>query len=635
MKTIISEIKHKFAFQKIQRLPAEHFSTRCILNICTIAIIGLTSLNSTAQENYEIRKITFKGNKTLEKSYLLDKMALDEVSWVEKLVTKNEPDLYSKELIDLDLKRLTRIYQSEGFLHVQTSVDPPDVNDNKQTVKLQFNVEEGEPVVVDSVIIDITEEMAHVDNDSLLKKLNRKLNLVKGKRFRDEALDTDVQQIEDAFRSLGYAYVKAEYDLSLKPAESATGITYSVHPGPKSYFGSTSVSGNDHVTEKFIRKQLKYDEGDLYNKSRLNKTRTNLYRLQLFRVVSVLPQKEPETEKSPIPVEIYVEEAPRIDTRFGAGYGTEEKFRAFVDFNYRGFLGGARRINIYAKHSALEPYNLQLRWIQPQFLGINGSVSLNPFLKRNAEPGYNTRSYGINIPFTYLFTTSLNTKLTYYLEDVEQTVEPGDVEFTDYESDKFPYNKSGLLLGTVFDTSEPNFSPEKGMNVSLGVKLNGYIFGGSFNYTRLWGEFRTYHEIGKVIMAYRIMAGGIASSDTSGFIPVEDRFYSGGSTSIRGWARSQLGPKRESGTPLGGKSIFESNIEARYPLFWKLSAAAFFEAGNVWKPSYTYRFNDLGYAAGGGLRVETPIGPVRLDVGFPLWSDKTSPQFFISVGQAF
>jgi len=165
--------------------------------------------------------------------------------------------------------------------------------------------------------------------------------------------------------------------------------------------------------------------------------------------------------------------------------------------------------------------------------------------------------------------------------------------------------------------------------------MNGYFFGGDYSYIRLWSDFRTYQKAGDLVMAFRLMAGGIHSSDESNFIPVEDRFYSGGSNSIRGWSRSQLGPKRESGSPLGGKSIFESNIELRYPLFWRLGGVAFFEAGNVWEEEFKYKLNDLGYAAGAGLRLETPIGPVRFDVGLPLWNEKKSPQFFISVGQAF
>ncbi len=606
------------------------------LKISFIGFLALmASIQLLAQDNYEIRQVSFSGNKTLDEEFLLSRMALKEVSYLEKLVTKKQPTLYNEELIDLDLERLIRIYQSEGFLNVDASLQPLKVNDKKETVKIVFKVEEGDPVLVDSVSFSISNELVHVDMDSLINRLRRRLQLVNNARFRDEAIVEDVQEIEDALRSLGYAYATVDYDLNLKPKELTTRIDYSIMPGPVTYVGETTISGNENVSTNFIRKQLKYENGELYDKSRLNKTRQNLYRLQLFRVVSVLPQKNMETKKSPIPVEVYVEEAPRLSARFGAGYGTEDKFRTFVDLNYRGFLGGARRVNLYAKHSALEPYNLQLRWIQPQFLGLNGSISLNPYLRRNSEPGYKTRTYGINVPFSYIFTTSMTSRLTYYFEDVEQTVEPGDQEFIDYESDKFPYKKSGFLLGTVFDNSTPQFSPESGIRASAGFKFNGFFLGSTFNYTRLWGEINTYHDLGKVVLAYRLMLGGIASADSSGFIPVEDRFYSGGSTSIRGWARSQLGPKRESGTPLGGKSIFESNIELRYPLFWRLSVAGFFEAGNVWRHSYAYHFNDLGYAAGSGLRLETPIGPVRLDVGFPLWNQKKSPQFFISVGQAF
>jgi len=594
---------------------------------------GFKQLN--AQDNYKIRNVAFKGNQTLDEAFLLERLALKEVSWLEELVTKKEPVLYNKELIELDLERLVRIYQTEGFLKASASLLPPKLNDDKSTMTVVIELDEGEPMIVDTVTIRFLSEMGNVDTDSLHKRLFRKLNLVKGERFRDDALETDIQLIEDALKSLGYAYVISSYDLDLNLEQFTTSVDYSISPGPKTKFGPTTIEGNVHVKTDFLRKQLSYEEGETYDKSELTETRQDMYRLQLFRVVSVLPQKDEKDKESPIPVNIYVEEAPRFSTRFGAGYGTEEKVRAFADLNYRGFISGARRINLYLKHSALEPYEVRLRWIQPQFLTLDGSIAVNPFLLAKNEPGYETRSYGVNVPFQYHVNPRLNSKLTYYFEDVEQRLEPGDEEFTDYENDKFPYTKSGVLWGTVFDNSTPTFSPENGITVSSGIKFNGYLFGGTFSYTRLWGEFTTYHKIGEVVLAYRIMAGGISSADSSGFIPVEDRFYSGGSNSIRGWARSQLGPKRASGTPKGGKSIFETNFELRYPLFWRLSLAAFIEAGNVWRSSYTYNLNDLGYAAGPGIRIGTPIGPVRLDVGFPLWNEKKSPQFIISVGQSF
>lgn len=603
--------------------------------IFIVFIVFFVPRQLKSQENYEVRQINFKGNQSLDKNFLLNKLAVKEVNWVEKVVTKKEPFLFNEDLVEIDLERLIRIYQSEGFLKVKAKLLPPAINEEKEKVKLTFQVDEGEPMIVDSIAIFFPEVIENLDTLSLKKRIFRNLELVKNKRFRDEALETDIQTIEDVFKSLGYPYATANYELDLNFKNFTTGIYYSVSSGPKSYFGETTISGNKNVSDEIIRKQLSYKEGEIYDKSALNETRQDLFRLQLFRVVSVLPQKNQRLQKSPVPVEIYIEEAPRLSARFGAGYGTEEKFRTFVDLNYLGFLGSARRLNLFAKHSAIEPYNINLRWIQPQFLGLDGSIALNPFLRSKNEPGYKTNSYGINVPFNYVFNSRLNSKLTYYFEDVEQSVELGDTELPDFEDEKFPYTKKGILLGTVFDNSRPRFSPVKGINASVGFKLNGFLFGGPFSYTRLWGDFRAYNDFGKFVFAFRIMAGGIASDDSSGFIPVEDRFYSGGSNSIRGWSRQQLGPKRESGSPLGGKSIFETNLEVRHHLFWRLAIAAFIEGGNVWRSSYEYHLDELSYAVGPGIRIETPIGPVRFDVGFPIWNEKTSAQFFLSVGQAF
>jgi outer membrane protein insertion porin family len=589
----------------------------------------------SAQENYEVRRVSFHGNKTLDEDFLLEGMALKEVSYLEKIITSQIPFLFNRELVNKDMERLTRIYQSEGFLNVKTKLQPLKVNDKKQVVKIDIEVEEGDPVLVGHVSVEMKETADSFNIDSLSKRVFRKMELTEGRRFRDVSLAHDMQLVKDAFRDMGHAYVEVSYGLQLKPDSFKTGISYFVSPGPVSYFGETSISGNKHVSETFIRKQIQYEENELYNKSLLNETRRVLYQLQLFRIVSVLPQTDAGTRKSPIPVKIYIEEAPRLSTRFGVGYGTEDKFRTFLDLNYLGFLGSARRINLYLKHSALEPYSISLRWIQPRFFDKNSSIAINPFLIRNKEPGYDTRTFGLNVPVNYRFNNRLNSTLTYYLEDVEQTIEEGDMEFPDMESEKFPYNKSGILLGTVFNNSSPQFTPEKGVNLALGFKLNGHLFGGSFNYTKFWGDFRTYHEIGNMVLAFRAMAGGINSTDSSQFIPVEDRFYSGGSNSVRGWNRSELGPKRESGTPLGGKSIVESSVEIRYPLFWRLSGVTFLDAGNVWEQSYQYQLGKLAYAAGAGLRMETPIGPIRLDLGFPIWNEKKSPQLFISVGQAF
>ncbi len=588
-----------------------------------------------AQNNYEIRKISFKGNKTLNKDFLLERMAMKEVSWFQKTIIRKEPHLYSNELINLDLERLKRVYQSEGFLDVSVNLRPLEINKKKETIKLTIEIEEGKPVVIDSISFELTSEANNVKMDSLTKRVLRKINLAQGNRFRDDALMDDIMIIENAFKNMGYAYASSSYDLYLRPTQRLTGIHYLINPGQLSYIGSTSIEGNKHVTEKFIRKQLKYKEGDLYNRSLLEKTRKNLYFLQMFRVVSVLPQMGKDSLRNPIPVKLYVEEAPRLNARVGLGYGTEDKFRTFLDLTYLGFLGDARRLNLQVKHSEILPYSVSLRWIQPRFFSARSTIELNPYLNRTKEPGYDTKTYGLKVPLGYEFIPRWNGLFTYYFENVEQTIEPNDPDFIEQTSDKFPYNKSGVILGTSFDNSRPQFSPTKGSNVSLAFKMNGYIFGGDFSYTRLWATFRTYQQIGSFTLAFKLMAGGINSSDFSKFIPVEDRFYSGGSTSVRGWNRAQRCFLQNKISPRGGSSMLETSLEVRFPLFWRLSAVAFVDVGNTWLQEYSYHLNELAYAVGPGLRIKTPIGPVRFDVGFPVWNKKKRPQFFISVGQAF
>ena len=116
---------------------------------------------------------------------------------------------------------------------------------------------------------------------------------------------------------------------------------------------------------------------------------------------------------------------------------------------------------------------------------------------------------------------------------------------------------------------------------------------------------------------------------------MEERFYSGGSSSVRGWGRSLLGDLDENGDPIGGKSLMEFSLELRYPIYGYLSGVIFGDAGNIWDESVEYQIDELRYSAGVGLRLDTPIGPIRFDVARPVDDVDTDIQFHISVGQAF
>ena len=597
-------------------------------------MLTLLSVFLQAQENYKIRKINFHGNKAIEESDLQDVMAAKEVSWLQQLVNKKEPSLYNQDLMNMDLERILQVYHQEGYMNAKDSLVVQRINENRQSVKLAIYIAEGHPYRVDSLTFSFP-KLSPLNEDSLAAALRHKLVLHKGKRFRDVALNNDVSLIQNAFRNRGYAYATADYVLHLNPGKLKVTIHYSVTPGPLCKFGEISIRGNKHTTAASIKKQLTIHTGKIYNRHQLDRSRENLYHLQLFRIVSVNPQKDPKTLQNPIPVRLLIKEAPQVTTRLGVGYGTEDKIRAYVDMDLLGIFNTTSRLNLYIKHSDLVPYSVSIKWTQPNFPGINSTLAVNPFLERNSEPGYETRTYGVNVPFTYQVNRWLTSSLTFYRQDVKQKAEAEDADIPGREDEDFLYNKSGIILKTVINTSTPTFDPNRGINISTGLKINGYAFGTDFSYTRLWADLRKYQSLGSCVLAFRLMGGGINSADESQYIPVEDRYYAGGSNSVRGWSRSMLGPLRSNGKPLGGKSILEGNMELRFPLVWKVSGVTFLDFGNVWQPSYSYHLNELAYAAGGGLRVDTPIGPIRFDVGMPVWNTKKTPQFFISVGQAF
>lgn len=601
--------------------------------MCFLILLSLSN-NLFCQEGYEVRKVRFKGNKTFSKEELLSNISIYQLGFIERLTKKKEPFFYNAEFVQRDLERLIRFYQANGFIYVKAKVDTANVDTEKRRVDIHFSIAEGKPILIDTVELKI-EDKYSVNGDSLIEKLNRKPILKEGKRYEDLLLQQEMSDIFRAFQELGYAYATTTYELKVDTATNTASVKFTTKPGPLCYFGATKIEGNGNVDTNYILRRRHYYEGEVYDAEKIDKTRETLYDLQTFRIASVVPEFNYSQIEKPISVKIFIEEKPKTSAEIGIGYGTEDKFRTFLDLNLRNLLKDASYANLYFKHSALEPYHISLKLVQPQFLDKKTSLMINPYIRRQIEPGFDTQTLGVNIPINRKFNKDLSGTLTYYYERVTQNVEKGDYQVPDPENRKFRYNKSGLSASLTYSNALPRFSPLKGFTGIIGAKYNGYIFPGDFDFTKLWVDLRYYTLFGKYQFAVKAMAGGIITNDSVGFVPVEDRFYSGGANSIRGWARSQLGPKRASGSPLGGKSVVELGAELRRRIIWKLDVATFVDAGNVWNQTFHYPINEFVYSAGVGLRYETPIGPVRFDVSMPLWNVKKKPQFFISIGQAF
>jgi outer membrane protein insertion porin family len=605
-------------------------------NIVLIVLLSILCGGLNAQEGYLVRNIKFKGNKKFSENTLLEQTYLYEINLFEKYILREKHFRYSQELVNSAFEDITQFYQRHGFLYAKVSRGELRIDHRKREIKkLNIIIDEGPAIETGKIRYKIDYNAGNDSREigSIIEDIKKNTKLHPQTRFTDEEFEKDRELIIDSFKEKGYFYVDAAYDLQINKDSNIVNIIWQIEPGPEYVFGQTTVKGNEHVSTDFILRQLAYQQGYTFKEKLIQNTEQNIYDLGLFRVVKVrgIYSKKDGTR---IPVEIEVNEAPRLNTQIGVGYGTEDEFRTNIDLRRLSLFGGARRIELSARHSALELYNINLRYVQPQFISSRAHLIINPFIRRDTEPGYETRRAGLNLPITYKIPDDLHSSLNFYTERVLQEVSQDDPERGDASSGEYLYNKTGFVLDNEWNTMTPLFFPEKGVFVHLSYKLNGYIFESNFNYMRLLLDFRNYQRIGAVILAAKFKVGGIQSGDNTGFIPVEDRFYTGGSMSIRGWPRSKLGPMLK-GNPIGGKSMIESSLELRYPIYGKLSGTIFTDAGNVWESSYSYHFNEFRYSVGIGLRYRIPIGPVRVDLARPIYDKKKTFQLHINIGQAF
>ncbi|MBN1755082.1 outer membrane protein assembly factor BamA [bacterium] len=589
-----------------------------------------------AQDNYQLRKLKFTGNESFSSGTLLDQVSLYGTSKFSKLILRRKPFLYSRDILESDLKNLKRFYQREGFLNAKVTIGAVEVNDEKEMVSLIIDISEGKPILVSAVDYSLSmfSESVYDELAAFIDRVLESLNLERGVRFSDKAVSLDQEILTDLLMNSGYPYARVNPLLEVDTIANQVSLNWSIESGPRCIFGGATITGSGYVSSSLVSRQLAFREGEVYDQRLLNKSQEQVYGLGVFQIVTVKSQLSKDEEES-VPVIIQLKEAPRFGTRFGIGYGREDKFRVFSEFRYFDFLGGARRLNLFLKHSGLEPYNIDLKLTQPALITPRTTLVANPYILRQEEPGYTVNRVGGSSTIMHQIIRNLSVSATYSFEQTR--LDTNSIATDEGFGILIPevYKKSSIILGSSWDNSNPMFSPTKGMFSTLVFKLSGLGFSSDYHYSKLLFEGRKYLSLWRTVLALKGKVGGIGSRDEHGIIPVEDRLYSGGSNSVRGWLRSMLGPLDEDNVPRGGNSLFEGSLELRYPIIGLLSGVAFMDFGNVWLDSYTYKIEDLHYSAGLGLRFNTPIGPIRFDTASPVWDKEKRVQFHISVGQAF
>jgi len=577
---------------------------------------------------YRIEEVVIQGNSSFSSSDLQEYAFIATPSWFQENIMDAEPSFYTEGLEAQVYTQVKNYYQKEGFLQVHVSKPIVKLDDENRAATLEIAIEENKPVLVGEMRVAFTDSApaGSINFDSLLTASDISWNLEAGVRFRDETATKDQSELSTIFARNGYPYARVTPELNVLPGDTVVDILWRIDPRGRSTFGAVKLEGNNKTPDDVILYRLDFQPGEVYDISKVRRSQRDIFNLSVFYGVNCKAQLgggEPDV----VPITVRVQEAPTITTRFGVGYGKEDKFRVFGNLQWLRFLGGARSIEFFAKHSALEPYHLSITFTQPDFPFRLVKFVLNPYALKEVEPAYTATRLGTNVALKRDFFENLEVSTTFTYERVDQLLSAeGSVNDS--------YRKSSVALLFLNDASRPLFDPIRGWNVSGGVSYTRILkFDSTFFKTGV--DVRRYFDpFGGTIIAAKLKSS-IIFPIGDGKVPLEERLYSGGATSVRGFPRSSLGPLDANGIPTGGNTLFEASLEARIPIFGILGLAAFCDAGNVWQEPATYRLSELRYAAGAGIRLKTPVGPLRFDVATPIFEGGGEIEYYFTLGHAF
>lgn len=335
-------------------------------------------------------------------------------------------------------------------------------------------------------------------------------------------------------------------------------------------------------------------------------------------------------------IDVDLVEAPKREIRFGVGYSTEDGPRGLAAWRDYDFYGGARQLGFTARISQLRR-SIAADFVQPHF-----PSQTSRFRLVFAQEQYDEDTYTLN--------------QTRGSPRVEWDIVPGLAAYGFYRAEldllsgvRRPVREripsaapdtsilSGFGFGLDWNATDDLLDPTRGWILSGSVEPVGSVLGGDVDFWRAIIEGRMYQPlVFGLIGAMRLRLGGAEPTDGAKLLPLFERFYAGGINSVRGYARRRVGPLAED-EPIGGHSLVETSIELRRAITDDIGAAIFVDGGQVSLQSFDFPFGDLQYGTGFGLRYRSPVGPIRVDLGFPLEprGDDARWQIYLSVGQTF
>lgn len=526
-----------------------------------------------------------------------------------------EADIYAG--VDL----VTRMYASNGYL--DAVVEPPTITFNADNTvgDVTLNVKEGIQYTFGTIRFTGTPVVSPEELTPIIQEQTRGI-------FTEGRLQAAGRALEDFYVKRGH--FSAKVTPIADPALASDGkveATFQIESGAVYHFDGTTVSGTEGVKPSFIENRLRHLQGKRYDPKALDKAYRTLIETGLFRNLRLTPSA---VEGDGIHLDAEVEEAKPKELGVGLGYASFYGGIASISYRDLNFLGMARPFSINLEVNQ-RGYSGEAIYTDPWLFESDYQMRLRLYALTETLKGYSKNEIGFTPTFSKYVTD--HWKLSAFLTGKYVAVHDIDIRPESLVGDK---DYSVFSIG---------FSQSLDYRNNVTIPTRGFIFTttaefapdgvGEISYFRALGAFSYYIPVtAKSTLALGARMGVITPLGGTE-LPIDERFFNGGATTVRSFSELTLGPKDNAGYPLGGQGFSIFNAEYTFPLIGDLYGAVFTDAGNV-RPN-GFDFDDMRYAIGGGLRYNLPIGAIRFDYGYNPAPRQGEAQgaFHFAVGVAF
>lgn len=614
-----------------------------------------------------VRKVQVRGAEQLGEDEVVEHLNLRPTS----PLSFSGKSYYVPGLEAVDRRRIEQLYESHGYYDAQVRaldvrVRRPEAKVERQRAHVSIVIDEGLPSQVRQRELAWIEPVDPSIDRSAIERL---AGLEPGARFGIPALQDAAAAMQAGLEERGFAYAEVRESAQVDRQHRLADVRLEIEPGPRKTIVAVTLEGLERVPEDLVLREIEFALQQRYSPGLMHDVERSIYALGVFSAVTV--ETEPRTEDSSLTLRARVQENPMQRVRVGVGLGIDPvRWEQRVTFQYRhdNLFGRLAQLNLRAKvgyaelpalydpeqHGPIAGLDVTLRkkgLLEPGLVWVE-----NPGIELGLWDGYQfytvTNRLGVSRFFTRYFelSASYNNRFTDFFRISEDLDRNRTILGRDFRD---PYVLAFIELEPIVHLTDDLLDPDNGVRLGLTYDFASTYLGGQYDFHKLEPDLRAYYRPhDRIKLAARVRTGLVFPYGRNAGIPLDLKLYLGGTGDVRGWPLRRLSPRLttcETGTdgcdptvfiPIGGLSMVQGTFELRVRTYGDLWLAAFGDAGDVREGVADFDLRGLMYSTGGGLRYDSQVGMLRLDVGVRLNDDPRFPEprrwaLHLGLGEAF